>query len=92
MSSMVSSAFTLPTTKSDNLSSFSEKQYILQSFPPRKPQNLTQEHQKMIVYVVLEAQYQSSLSAAIQYLNKTANFAKYGVVGYLVEELRDEKS
>ncbi|KAJ8453336.1 hypothetical protein Cgig2_008220 [Carnegiea gigantea] len=45
-----------------------------------------------IVYVVLEAQYQSSLSAAVQTLNKTADFAKFEVVGYLVEELRDEKT
>lgn len=45
-----------------------------------------------IVYVVLEAQYQSSLSAAVQTLNKTSEFANFEVVGYLVEELRDEKT
>ncbi|CAI0439590.1 unnamed protein product [Linum tenue] len=43
-----------------------------------------------IVYVVLEAQYQSSLSAAVQSLNRDpSKFASFEVVGYLVEELRD---
>lgn len=42
-----------------------------------------------IVYVVLEAQYQSSLTAAVQALNKKPQYASFQVVGYLVEELRD---
>ncbi|KAM1634411.1 hypothetical protein TB1_026975 [Malus domestica] len=42
-----------------------------------------------IVYVVLEAQYQSSLTAAIQSLNSGNRHASFQVVGYLVEELRD---
>lgn len=45
-----------------------------------------------IVYVVLEAQYQSSLTEAVQSLNKTSRFASYEVVGYLVEELRDKNT
>ena len=45
-----------------------------------------------IVYVVLEAQYQSSLSAAVRTLNSSNKFASYEVVGYLVEELRDENN
>ncbi|XP_047308049.1 magnesium-chelatase subunit ChlH, chloroplastic-like [Impatiens glandulifera] len=45
-----------------------------------------------IVYVVLEAQYQSSLTAAVQTLNKDETFAQFEVVGYLVEELRDENT
>ena len=45
-----------------------------------------------IVYVVLEAQYQSSLSAAVRTLNQSNKFASYEVVGYLVEELRDENN
>ncbi|THG14934.1 hypothetical protein TEA_018943 [Camellia sinensis var. sinensis] len=45
-----------------------------------------------VVYVVLEAQYQSSLSAAVRTLNKNGNFASFEVVGYLVEELRDENT
>lgn len=43
-----------------------------------------------IVYVVLEAQYQSSLTAAVQALNSNQSDASYEVVGYLVEELRDK--
>lgn len=43
-----------------------------------------------IVYVVLEAQYQSSLSAAVRALNRDREYASFEVVGYLVEELRDE--
>ncbi|KAM1056933.1 hypothetical protein ACFX13_031034 [Malus domestica] len=42
-----------------------------------------------IVYVVLEAQYQSSFTAAIQSLNAGNRYASFQVVGYLVEELRD---
>ncbi|KAM2584692.1 hypothetical protein TB2_045646 [Malus domestica] len=42
-----------------------------------------------IVYVVLEAQYQSSLTAAIQSLNAGNRYTSFQVVGYLVEELRD---
>ncbi|KAK1291507.1 hypothetical protein QJS10_CPB17g01872 [Acorus calamus] len=43
-----------------------------------------------IVYVVLEAQYQSSLSAAVRALNRDRRDAAYELVGYLVEELRDD--
>ncbi|KAL5719719.1 magnesium chelatase [Ranunculus cassubicifolius] len=42
-----------------------------------------------IVYVVLEAQYQASLSEAVRNLNGLRENASYEVVGYLVEELRD---
>ncbi|KAI3472195.1 hypothetical protein Pfo_029683 [Paulownia fortunei] len=45
-----------------------------------------------VVYVVLEAQYQSSLTAAVQSLNKNGEYASFEVVGYLVEELRDENT
>ncbi|XP_073034696.1 magnesium-chelatase subunit ChlH, chloroplastic isoform X2 [Primulina eburnea] len=45
-----------------------------------------------VVYVVLEAQYQSSLSAAVQSLNQNGEYASFEVVGYLVEELRDENT
>lgn len=45
-----------------------------------------------IVYVVLEAQYQSSLSAAVRTLNAKRQHASFEVVGYLVEELRDENT
>ncbi|ERN12648.1 hypothetical protein AMTR_s00025p00239420 [Amborella trichopoda] len=45
-----------------------------------------------IVYVVLEAQYQSALSQAVWSLNKKNAGAAFEVVGYLVEELRDENT
>ncbi|GAB2267019.1 hypothetical protein Dimus_002004 [Dionaea muscipula] len=126
MASLVSSPFTLPTTKTEHLSSISQKKYFLHSFLPQKQNFIcprasrttsvkcgvvggnglftqtTPEVRRIvpernnglptvkIVYVVLEAQYQSSLSAAVQSLNKSPNFASFEVVGYLVEELRDE--
>ena len=42
-----------------------------------------------VVYVVLEAQYQSSLSAAVKQINETRPELAVEVVGYLLEELRD---
>ncbi|MQL77531.1 hypothetical protein Taro_009922 [Colocasia esculenta] len=45
-----------------------------------------------VVYVVLEAQYQSSLSAAVRALNADGRYASFEVVGYLVEELRDQET
>ncbi|CAN6227395.1 unnamed protein product [Urochloa humidicola] len=46
-----------------------------------------------VVYVVLEAQYQSSITAAVQQLNADPRrAASFEVVGYLVEELRDAET
>ncbi|CAN6270856.1 unnamed protein product [Urochloa humidicola] len=46
-----------------------------------------------VVYVVLEAQYQSSITAAVQQLNADPRrSASFEVVGYLVEELRDAET
>ncbi|KAL3637236.1 hypothetical protein CASFOL_019535 [Castilleja foliolosa] len=56
------------------------------------PENLKGLPTVKIVYVVLEAQYQSSLTAAVQSLNQSRDFASFEVVGYLVEELRDENT
>ncbi|CAN4089907.1 unnamed protein product [Withania somnifera] len=53
------------------------------------PENVQGLATVKIVYVVLEAQYQSALTAAVQTLNKRGEFASFEVVGYLVEELRD---
>ncbi|KAE9455957.1 hypothetical protein C3L33_12129, partial [Rhododendron williamsianum] len=53
------------------------------------PENIHNLPTVKVVYVVLEAQYQSSLSAAVRTLNKNGKFASFEVVGYLVEELRD---
>ncbi|OMO71375.1 CobN/magnesium chelatase [Corchorus olitorius] len=124
MASLVSSPFTLPSSKADQLSSFSKKHFFLHSFLPKKingqpnsksslrvkaignglftqttpevrrivPEKKGNLPTVKIVYVVLEAQYQSSLSSAVQSLNQTSNFASFEVVGYLVEELRDENT
>lgn len=45
-----------------------------------------------IVYTVLEAQYQSSLSAAVKHLNETREEFCVQLSGYLLEELRSEKN
>ncbi|KAH7291092.1 hypothetical protein KP509_29G000200 [Ceratopteris richardii] len=45
-----------------------------------------------IVYVVLEAQYQSSLSAAVRSLNSSNETVNFELVGYLLEELRDNSN
>lgn len=42
-----------------------------------------------MVYVVLEAQYQSALSAAVKNINDSRDKICVEVVGYLLEELRD---
>ena len=42
-----------------------------------------------IVYVVLEAQYQASVSAAVRNLNQKRKDVSFEIVGYLLEELRD---
>lgn len=123
MASLVSSPFTLPSSKLDQLSSLTQKHLFLHSFLPKKGihhnstksslrvkcaaignglfTQTTQEVRRIIpendqnlptvkiVYVVLEAQYQSSLTAAVQALNSKRKNASYELVGYLVEELRD---
>lgn len=45
-----------------------------------------------VVYTVLEAQYQSALSAAVQQINKTNKTVCFEIVGYLLEELRDSSN
>lgn len=45
-----------------------------------------------VVYTVLEAQYQSALSQAVRKINKTNEAVCFEVVGYLLEELRDERN
>ncbi|MGK7910090.1 MAG: magnesium chelatase subunit H [Synechococcus sp.] len=42
-----------------------------------------------VVYVVLEPQYQSALSAAVQAINKNNPSVAVEISGYLIEELRD---
>lgn len=45
-----------------------------------------------VLYVVLEAQYQASLSAAVRSINRSRGELRVEVVGYLVEELRDKNN
>lgn len=45
-----------------------------------------------VVYVVLESQYQSSLSAAVSNINAKRSEVCIEIVGYLLEELRDAKN
>lgn len=45
-----------------------------------------------IVYVVLEAQYQASVSAAVRNLNQKRKDVSFEIVGYLLEELRDQST
>ncbi|KAG1371080.1 magnesium-chelatase subunit ChlH, chloroplastic [Cocos nucifera] len=125
MSSLVSTPFALPnSTRTEHLSSVSQKHIFLHSFLPRKLSHsarngfrvrctaignglFTQTKPEVrrilpdaspglpkvkVVYVVLEAQYQSSISAAVRSLNADRRYASFEVVGYLVEELRDEST
>ncbi|KAI3924207.1 hypothetical protein MKW98_032408 [Papaver atlanticum] len=124
MASLVSSSFTLSTSKPE-LSSFSQKHFFLHSFLPKKCNQggnrngglrvkcvgnglftqTTQEVRRIvptsnknnlprvkIVYVVLEAQYQAAVSEAVRTLNREGKYASFEVVGYLVEELRDNSA
>ncbi len=54
-----------------------------------KPDNLNGRSLLKIVYVVLEAQYQSALSAAVRSINKNNPNLAIEISGYLIEELRN---
>eukprot|EP00775_Hariotina_reticulata_P013861 gene13861-13983_t len=45
-----------------------------------------------VVYTVLEAQYQSALTAAVQAINASNKTVCFELVGYLLEELRDSQN
>jgi magnesium chelatase subunit H len=53
------------------------------------PDNLQGRSLIKVVYVVLESQYQSALSAAVRSINQTNPNIAVEVSGYLIEELRD---
>ncbi|NEO99517.1 MAG: magnesium chelatase subunit H [Symploca sp. SIO2E9] len=53
------------------------------------PDDLQGRHLLKVVYVVLEAQYQSSLSAAVRQINQNNQNVAIEISGYLIEELRD---
>ena len=53
------------------------------------PENLGERSLMKVVYVVLEPQYQSALSAAVKSINANNPHIAVEVSGYLIEELRD---
>jgi magnesium chelatase subunit H len=53
------------------------------------PGALNGRHLLKVVYVVLEPQYQSALSAAVQSINQNNPNLAVEISGYLIEELRD---
>jgi magnesium chelatase subunit H len=57
-----------------------------------KPENLNGRSLLKIVYVVLEAQYQSALSAAVRSINKNNSHLAIEISGYLIEELRNPEN
>ncbi|MBD2184007.1 magnesium chelatase subunit H [Planktothrix sp. FACHB-1355] len=54
-----------------------------------KPDNLQGRSLIKVVYVVLEPQYQSALSAAVRSINENNPNLAIEISGYLIEELRD---
>lgn len=56
------------------------------------PEKLGSRSLVKVVYVVLEPQYQSSLSAAVRSINKNNPQIAVEVSGYLIEELRSEEN
>ena len=56
------------------------------------PKELGDRYLVKVVYVVLEPQYQSSLSAAVRSINESNSRIAVEVSGYLIEELRSEEN
>jgi magnesium chelatase subunit H len=56
------------------------------------PENLNGRSLLKVVYVVLEPQYQSSLSAAVREINQKNPKLAIEISGYLIEELRDPEN
>jgi len=56
------------------------------------PENVNGRTKVKVVYVVLEAQYQSALTKAVQNINQKNSKVCFEIVGYLLEELRDSKN
>ncbi|MFB2838357.1 magnesium chelatase subunit H [Floridanema evergladense] len=56
------------------------------------PDNLMGRSLLKVVYVVLEPQYQSTLSAAVNSINKNNPDLAIEISGYLIEELRDREN
>jgi magnesium chelatase subunit H len=56
------------------------------------PDALNGRHLLKVVYVVLEPQYQSALSAAVSSINQNQPDLAIEISGYLIEELRDQEN
>ncbi|HEY9295272.1 MAG TPA: DUF3479 domain-containing protein, partial [Phormidium sp.] len=56
------------------------------------PENLQGRSLMKVVYVVLEPQYQSALSAAVRSINKKNPNLAIEISGYLIEELRSPEN
>ena len=56
------------------------------------PDNIQGRQLVKVVYVVLEPQYQSSLSAAVKAINDNNPKIAIEISGYLLEELRDPEN
>ena len=56
------------------------------------PENLQGRVLMKLVYVVLEPQYQSAMSAAVKSINKNNPNLAIEVSGYLIEELRSPEN
>ncbi len=56
------------------------------------PEELRERSLVKVVYVVLEPQYQSALSAAVRSINRTHPRLAVEISGYLLEELRDPEN
>ena len=56
------------------------------------PETLNDRSLLKVVYVVLEPQYQSSLSAAVKNINNNNSKIAIEISGYLIEELRDPEN
>ncbi|MEO1404060.1 MAG: DUF3479 domain-containing protein, partial [Cyanobacteria bacterium J06635_1] len=56
------------------------------------PENVGERFLVKVVYVVLEPQYQSALSAAVRSINDHNSQIAVEISGYLIEELRSEEN
>ncbi|MEQ8540736.1 MAG: magnesium chelatase subunit H [Coleofasciculus sp. D1-CHI-01] len=68
---------------------FTHVKSTIRHITPDDPQN---RHVLKVVYVVLEPQYQSALSAAVRSINQNQPDIAIEISGYLIEELRDEQN
>jgi cobaltochelatase CobN subunit (EC 6.6.1.2) len=66
--------------------------YVKPTIRHIKPDDLNGRQLMKVVYVVLEAQYQSALSAAVQSINKNNPNVAIEISGYLIEELRSPEN